>query len=132
MIKTIKKAVVVEMFQDQLIALSVVKMVILLEIVQMKRGLIVAEVTLTEVVEEDVEIVTNQDLELVLNVVKKVIMLLNAQMKINALAINVVSRAIWTKIAQMKTINLMKEKHFEHATNVGRKVIWPEIVQINR
>jgi hypothetical protein len=131
LIKTIKKAVVVEMFQDQLIALSVVKMVILLEIVQMKRGLIVAEVTLTEVVEEDVEIVTNQDLELVLNVVKKVIMLLNAQMKINALAINVVSRAIWPKIAQMKTIALMKEKHLEHATNVGRKVIWLEIVQIN-
>jgi hypothetical protein len=76
--------------------------------------------------------VTNQDLELVLNVVKKVIMLLNAQMKINALAINVVSRAIWPKIAQMKTIALMKEKHLEHATNVGRKVIWPEIVQINR
>ena len=120
------------MFQDQLIALSVVKMVILLEIVQMKRGLIVAEVTLTEVVEEDVVIVANQDLELVLNVVKKVIMLLNAQMKINALAINVVSRAIWPKIAQMKTIALMKEKHLEHATNVGRKVIWPEIVQINR
>ena len=132
MIKTIKKAVVVEMFQDQLIALSVVKMVILLEIVQMKRGLIVAEVTLTEVVEEDVVIVTNQDLELVLNVVKKVIMLLNAQMKINALAINVVSRAIWPKIAQMKTIALRKEKHLEHATNGGRKVIWPEIVQINR
>lgn len=132
MIKKIKKAVVVEMFQDQLIALSVVKMVILLEIVQMKRGLIVAEVTLTEVVEEDVVIVTNQDLELVLNVVRKVIMLLNAQMKINALAINVVSRAIWPKIAQMKTIALMKEKHLEHATNVGRKVIWPEIVQINR
>ena len=130
--KTIKKAVVVEMFQDQLIALSVVKMVILQEIVQMKRGLIVAEVTLTEVVEEDGEIVTNQDLELVLNVVKKVILLLNAQMKINALAINVVSRAIWPKIAQMKTIALMKEKHLEHATNVGRKVIWPEIVQINR
>ena len=101
MIKTIKKAVVVEMFQDQLIALSVVKMVILLEIVQMKRGLIVSEVTLTEVVEEDVEIVTNQDLELVLNVVKKVIMLLNAQMKINALAINVVSRAIWPEIVQI-------------------------------
>lgn len=89
----------------------------------MKRGQMDVEVMLIEEKEEDVEIATNQDLELVLNVVKKVILQLNVQMKINELAINVVNRVIWPKIVQMKTRALKKENHLESVTNVVKKVI---------
>ena len=98
----------------------------------MKRGQMDEEVMLIEEEEEDVEIATNQDLELVLNVVKKVILQLNVQMKINELAINVVNWVIWPKIVQMKTRALKKENHLESVTNVVKKVIFQEIAQMNR
>jgi hypothetical protein len=98
----------------------------------MKRGQMDEEVMLIEEEEEDVEIATNQDLELVLNVVKKVILQLNVQMKINELVINVVNRVIWPKTVQMKTRALKKENHLESVTNVVKKVIWQEIAQMNR